>query len=113
MIKLQKSVHTWGLPGFQDTLKIEIENLHGDLLPLQQGLRHSSHAVSDRFSVIILATSDDTDFLHIKAGIFYSGIIAGCNCADDPTPVDEQSEYCEIILDICKLTAETKVSLSN
>ena len=111
MITLLKSVNAWGLPGFKEILKTEIEGLHGDLLPLQQALTQSSHAITDHFNAIILGISDDQDFMHIKAGIFYSGIIAGCNCADDPTPVDEQSEYCEVMLDICKLTAQTKVSL--
>ena len=41
----------------------------------------------------------------------YSGIIAGCSCADNPTPVSELNEYCEVQLEIDKKTAETKVAL--
>ena len=47
----------------------------------------------------------------VKAGIFYTGIIAGCSCADDPTPLDEQNEYCELELNINKETAETTIVL--
>jgi len=111
MIKLQNSIDAWGSPGFKEILKTEIEGLNGDLLPLQQALTQSSYAVTDRFSAIILATSDNRGFLLIKAGIYYSGLIAGCNCADDPTPVDEQNEYCEIYLSVNKSNAQTTISL--
>ncbi|HED17465.1 MAG TPA: hypothetical protein ENI64_11705 [Gammaproteobacteria bacterium] len=110
-ITLKKSLGAWGSSHFREILKTEVEALQGNLLPLQQGLRQSSHAITDRFSVIILAISDDLNFVHIKSGIFYSGIIAGCNCADDPTPVDTQNEYCEIILNICKSNAQTEIRL--
>ena len=38
-------------------------------------------------------------------------MLAGCSCADDPTPVEEISQYCEVRLDIDKTTAETTVAL--
>jgi hypothetical protein len=47
----------------------------------------------------------------VKAGIFYTGVIAGCSCADDPTPVDELNEYCVVQFDIDRMTAETTVRL--
>ena len=60
---------------------------------------------------MIILVADDEGFIHVKAGIFYSGIIAGCSCADDPTPVDEQNEYCEVQFEINKKTAEATVAL--
>ena len=60
---------------------------------------------------MIISVADDPDHIHVKAGIFYTGIIAGCSCADDPTPVDEQAEYCEVRLEINKATAATAISL--
>jgi hypothetical protein len=47
----------------------------------------------------------------LKAGVFYTGIIAGCSCSDDPSPVDEQNEYCDLLFTIDKLTAETQITL--
>ena len=82
-----------------------------DELPLQQGMSTGSHALDQPVSVMIIRVSDDQDHIHVRAGIFYTGIIAGCSCADDPTPVDEHAEYCEIRLDIDKATAATAVSL--
>jgi hypothetical protein len=44
-------------------------------------------------------------------GVFFSGIITGCSCADDPTPVETQNEYCELLFAIDKATAETTITL--
>ena len=111
MIHLPNSVKACNQPGFRATLKHEIEQLHSGQLPLQQGLSSSSHALDDAVSVMILGVSDDPGFIHARVGVFFSGIIAGCNCADDPTPVDTQNEYCELQLTIAKATAATSVSL--
>ena len=111
MIKLAKSLNAWGTPGFNDILKKEIESLDAKYLPLQQGLSYSSHATNGDFNIMIISAHEDDSFLHVKAGVFYSGVIAGCSCADDPTPVPEQSEYCEILVDIRKTSAQTSISL--
>lgn len=111
MIRLNKALNAWGTPDFEDALKNEIAQMDASQLPLQQGLTSSSHALDDNIKAVIIAVSESANFIHAKAGIFYSGIIAGCNCADDPTPVEAQSEYCEVQLDIDKTTAETTIAL--
>ena len=113
MIRLSKALDAWGSPDFQDILKREIEQLDAGQLPLQQGLSTGSHAVDDGLGVMIISVTEGEDIIHARAGIFYKGIIAGCSCADDPTPVDENTEYCVVQLDIDKTTAETTVSLLN
>lgn len=59
---------------------------------------------------MVLGASDDPGFIHARVGVFFTGIIAGCSCADDPTPVDTQNEYCELRLTIAKATAEAAVT---
>jgi hypothetical protein len=111
MIRLTKAFNAWGTPAFEDILKAEVEQLDADLLPLQQGLANTSHVTDSQHKVMILRVADDQGFIHVKVGIFYSGIIAGCSCADDPTPIDEQNEYCEVQIEINKKTAEATVAL--
>ncbi|MDP2430905.1 MAG: hypothetical protein Q8O33_02630 [Pseudomonadota bacterium] len=111
MIQLSKALSAWPSPEFEAVMKQEIECLDADLLPLQQGLSQSSHARSDKLSARIISVVEETDCLRVKAGLFYTGIIAGCSCADDPTPVDEINEYCEVRFDIDKQSAETRVVL--
>ena len=111
MIQLTKALNAWGTPAFKQILKNEIEQLDVELLPLQQGLSQSSFASGEDLSVMIISVSERPDIIGARVGIFYSGIIAGCNCADDPTPVDKNAEYCEVQFDINKLTAETILTL--
>ena len=111
MIRLLKSLNAWGIPEFKDVLKQEIEQLDALLLPLQQGLSASSHVTDRPFQAMILSMSEEAGMIRVKAGIFYTGVIAGCNCADDPSPVDEKNEYCVVQLDLDRLTADTTVTL--
>lgn len=111
MIKLSQSLNAWGTSGFEDVLKAEIEQLDVAQLPLQQGLALSSYATDSPRKAVIIGVADDEKFIHVTAGIFYSGIIAGCSCEDDPTPVDEVTEYCKVRFEINKQTAETTAIL--
>ena len=98
MIKFTKTIQTYDKADFKNTLKNEIQNINPDLLPLQQGLSLSSYVGQSPFTAMILNVTDEANFIRVKAGIFYTGIIAGCSCSDDPTPIDEQNEYCEELL---------------
>lgn len=111
MIKLTKSLLNWNSSDFKKILKEDIQNIDPTLLPLQQGLSLSSYVGKSSFNAVILKIINNIDNISIKAGIFYTGIIAGCSCSDDPSPTDEQNEYCEIQFIIHKKTAETKVKL--
>ena len=111
MPRLPQALAAWNSPDFEDVLRREIEDSGAGWLPLQQGLSAGSHALDDGFSAMIVSVSDAPGCIRARVGIFYSGIIAGCNCADDPTPVEPQAEYCEVQLAIDKATAQTSVTL--
>lgn len=107
---LPKTLAAWQGDNFKKTAKAEIESLDGNLLPLQDGLSYSTHALTDSFSAIVYAPkSADEDFF--RASISYSGIIAGCSCANDPTPVDEITEFIEMTVKLNKETAEATFTL--
>ena len=111
MIKLVQSRDAWGTPEFKSVLKHELEQLGVAELPLQQGLRSGSHALDDNVEIMIFNVSETETTIHAKAGIFYKSIIAGCSCSDDPTPIDEVNEHCEVKLSIDKFSAEAKINL--
>ena len=111
MFYLTRTLDAWNTPDFKAVLKDEIEQLDADSLPLQQGMSQGSHASQDGFSVMIISATGEQEFIRVKTGIHFTGIIAGCNCADDPTPVEGHPEYCEVQFDIDRQTAETTVSL--
>jgi len=111
VISLPLALKTWPGADFNAAIKHEITRLNPDLLPLQQGLQHSNYAPGDDVSATILHSEETANSIIVKAGLFYSGIISGCSCADDPTPIDRNTEYCEVIFRINKASAETSVSL--
>ena len=110
-MQLSKALNAWNTPAFEQVLKQEIQSMDGKLLPLQQGLSHSSYAIEENFTVVILGISENDASICVKSGIFYTGVIPGCSCADDPSPDNAYTEYCEIELSIDKSTAETCVRL--
>lgn len=105
------SLSHWGSNGFNDSLKEAIIAMDIHQLPLQQALSQSSHVSDSKINVIILNTSDNENSIIAKVGIFYYGIIAGSCCSDDPTPVDEIQEYCELEFLIDKTTSEYTTTL--
>ena len=111
MMQLTTALNAWGTPAFEEIFKNSIVQMDAALLPLQQALAQSSYTDGASRSVAIFGISDEAGLIHIKVGIFYTGIIAGCSCADDPTPMNEISEYCEVLFTIDKTSAETQIKL--
>lgn len=104
MPHLIKSLNAWTTPEFSSVLKQELEQLEITQLPLQQGLTSSSYVLDRPIKVMALNYEDQPTHINAKIGIFYRGMISGCNCADDPTPEDEIAEYCEVLVLIHKQT---------
>lgn len=113
MIALPRSLAAWSGDDFSETFKAEVEQLSAELLPLQKCLALSSYVSVEPFRVMVIHSVEESGAIRIKAGIFYSGIIAGCSCSDDPTPTDLQNEYCNLEFVIEKSSAATQISLLN
>jgi hypothetical protein len=111
MTLFTQAVHAWESPQFNATFKAGMEALPPDSLPLQQGLCHSSYVGTTPHKAIVLSSIEEADQLKIKCGIFYGGIIAGCQCADDPSPAEECQEYCEVMVLIDKASCRAKITL--
>jgi hypothetical protein len=111
MFRLAKALAAWGTPAFESTLKSELEQVAAEQLPLQQGLSWTSHVTGSQHSVMFIAAMGEDDVIRARVGVFYGGALIGCSCADDPTPVEEQPEYCTLQLDIDRKTAETRAVL--
>lgn len=110
IFRLEKALHAWGTPGFEEVLRQELVR-HIEELPLQQGLSLSNYVSDGPVTVLINKVSEWENAIQIQVGIIYQGIIGGCSCADDPTPVNENTEYCELLLNIDKAGAATTISL--
>lgn len=111
MIRFDKALAAWGTPGFAVSLKQAIEQLDADQLPLQQGLSTGNYVADTPFTALINSVAEAEEAIRVRAGIFYQSVTGGCSCADDPTPAGENTEYCEVQLDIDKATAAVTIVL--
>jgi hypothetical protein len=111
MVRLDNTLQAWGSSQFETVFKAEIAGLEKQFLPLQAGLAHSNRVSASPFQAVVLASSETPDCLTVKTAIFYTGVNSGSCCADDPTPVCEENEYCELQFDIDKRSAVASITL--
>ena len=112
MIQLPDTLSAWNTADFRQILKRELESLGPAGLPLQQGLSRSSYALDEPVTVVVMGADEEAEAIRARVGVFYSGVIAGCSCADDPTPVEAENEYCELEIVIDKNTAAASIGLA-
>jgi hypothetical protein len=111
MIRLANSLTAWGRDDFFQVLRAEIEALPHEALPLQEGLHHSSRVSEEPFQAITIRADETADQIVAVASLFYSGVVADCSCADDPSPVDTLTENCMLEIRLNKLDATASFSL--
>lgn len=101
----------WRTPDFAAALKRELEALGPAALPLQAALQYGSVVADTPIEIMVLGSTATAVAITVSVGVFFAGIIAGCNCADDPTPVEPQPEYVELRLIIDLASAQVRVEL--
>lgn len=111
-MQLNESLQAWGNPEFEAVFKRELAAVPVDVLPLQQGMRQGGYVLDELLTVTLLSTHAEADVIRVNAGVFFSSIIPGCSCADDPTPVEPINEYCEVQVAIDRRTGEASARLS-
>ena len=111
MIQLNNTLSSWNTADFNNAFKQEVRQLSVEDLQLQQALKTGSFAIKENLQIMINSSIEKSNYIIINSGVFYFSIIAGCNCADDPTPVDLNTEYCELQFKINKSSAETLISI--
>ncbi len=77
-------------------LRQDLRALDERALPLQQALRQGSIAVADKLDVMILDCRDSDHGWDIRCTVFFHGIVAGCQCADDPSPEERIDESAQL-----------------
>ncbi|APZ41742.1 hypothetical protein [Acidihalobacter ferrooxydans] len=113
MPTLNASLNAWDTAAFADTLCAELRALGAARLPLQAGMRHGGYVLDDIRGVMLLGAAATPGAIEATVGVFFAGIIAGCNCADDPTPVEAREEYCELRVHILRTNGEAQFTLSD
>lgn len=112
-VTLERSLQAFGSEEFAQVLKQEIAHIESNALPLQQGLRTGSASLDGGLEIMVLRTETAPGTIRVRIGIFYRSVIAGCACADDPTPVNENTEYCEVEVEIDREDGRARIALVN
>ena len=108
MPKFITPLNSWNTDSFNQSLKTEIQNLKSGTLPLQKCTSQGGMIDDSNISATIINSADRNGFIEAKIGVFFNEVVGGCNCDDDPV---SENTYCEIVLSINKVTAETEFSV--
>ena len=85
---------------FKSQIIEQLQQLTLEQLPLQQSLQLGNQALNDDTQFMIINIHRSPTHIDIDLGIFFTSVISGCNCADDPSPIDKLNEYTEWTLAI-------------
>ena len=99
---------TWQSDEFARVLKDEIEAMGAGALPLDEGTAHGGFVDdADITAVPFTSTADDRSVV-ADVGIFFTEIVAGCSCGEDPETVNV---YCRLRIRIEKASAEAEIGV--
>jgi hypothetical protein len=104
-LQLPTARAAWDTPAFQAELKRELES-RAAALPLQQGVAHGGVADASNLAVSVFSAREDDAAIHAEVGVFFSEIVAGCSCGDDPMDLHA---YCVMRVSIDKASAHATV----
>jgi hypothetical protein len=92
-------------------LKADLECLQAGELPLQQALRLGGTALTDNLQPMPLHTRRQGMHFTVVFELFFDSIIAGCQCADDPGPVNRLAESARLEILLDTRSSEARISL--
>jgi hypothetical protein len=101
---LGNSLRTWNTAAFAGTLKADILALGAGVLPLHEAAAGGCIDEGD-IEITVLGSSDSATEIHANVGIFFSEVIAGCSCGDEPSV---SNAYCELRVSIDKGSGQAR-----
>lgn len=102
----------WQTDNFKYALEEQLKQLPEGSLPLVYAMQTGSYPLADSLRVMILDSTQNSDEIILNCGLFFDSVIAGCNCADDPTPVERYPEYGEFTFTINKHSGKARCQIS-
>ena len=100
MPKLAQPLPAPGTEEFDQALLAALHSVKPADLSLERALRQGSAVLDEPISWTLLGRENNPGRILIRAGVFFTSQIAGCSCADDPTPADILNEFSEAIIEI-------------
>jgi len=105
MPKLPDALQQCRSSSFKNALKRELENLPAGALPLEQGTSRGGFVDDSDISVSVIYATKNDNCIQAKVGVFFTEIITGCSCGDEPVA---ENAYCEMLIRIDNTTSEAE-----
>ena len=105
-IHLSRTLAAWSGPQREAVLKQELEQLDPGLLPLRAAMAQGNQVAAEPVRVLVLTTGEDC--LQARVGLLFASLIGGCQCADDPNPLEALPEYAELEIRIDRQTGAAR-----
>ena len=88
---------------FSTQLKRAIESLDAGHLPLHRCVNQGGQVDASDMAVTVLDVSEVQHAIHARVGVFFTEVVGGCSCGDEPF---EQPVYCELGVTIDRQSGE-------
>lgn len=104
MIKLQPDTELQ----LETALKQALQSLPTGTLPLEKGTSRGGFVDDGDISVTVIELHRFERNIDARIGVFFTEIIGGCGCGDDPTP---ENAYCEMRVHINSTTFDAEFEI--
>ena len=103
MSKLLDVLQQWHSSAFNAALKQQLEALPEGSLPLENGLTRCGIVDDSHISVTVINARQVENGVEARIGVFFTEIVAGCVCGEDPTA---ENAYLELRVTIDQITGD-------
>lgn len=105
MTKLKNALSNWGKDSFSQALKDELQNLAPGVLPLHKVTTQGGIVDDSDISVSVINVVETAENIQSKVGVFFTEIVGGCSCGDEPLAANA---YGELLVTINRQNAEAE-----
>ena len=106
--RLANTLQEWPHESWARALKREIESLPGGSLPLDEAVTRCGIVDDSDISVTVINATQNSTSIEATVGVFFTEIVSGCVCGEDPTA---ENAYCELLVHIDKITGAADFTL--
>ena len=103
MACFRATLDAWEDPAFGDILRRDVAACQARLRHIAERASASGCLATEDLAITLLGRVWNPDGIHIRIGVFFRTVLAGCSCGDEPSM---ENGYCEVRITIDGTTAE-------
>lgn len=84
---LPASLHAFGSDTFPSVLKADLERLDPAALGLDRAVTQGGQVQEFSVTTTLVGATGDGDAVRARVGVFFTEVVGGCSCGDDPYQV--------------------------